>query len=45
VVLGNGDNAESRYIQLGVSFFEDENVMKLTGSEFKLYALMVKAAG
>jgi hypothetical protein len=42
---GNGDNTESRYIQLGVSFFENENVMKLTGNEFKIYTLMVKVAG
>lgn len=39
------DNSENRYIQLGVSLFENENVMNLTGNEFKIYALMVKVAG
>jgi hypothetical protein len=42
---GNQDNAETRYIQLGVSFFENENVKHLTASEFLLYLLMIKAAG
>lgn len=42
---GNRDNSDVRFIQLGVSFFENEHVMQLTGNEFKIYVLMIKVAG
>ena len=41
----NKDSYEDRFIQIGVSLFEHPSVKHLKASEFKLYLLMVKAAG
>ncbi len=42
---GRKDCYEDRFIQIGVSLIEHPAVIRLKASEFKLYLLMIKAAG